>query len=426
MKSKPIPTSPKNHPDHKKLSPRDNKLSKAYWQSLEKPKKRGRVFLVSLIVSLVFGFMAGFLASVSSNNLIENYLSKLPYIGDSFKSNQTVSGQIIIKESSVESSSKQVLIDSILDNNKNAVVGIFSKKYISSKNIKNFYMQSDKISNGLVVTADGYIVIPEDAVKNKIDYVVIANNGEIFDISGHWLDPSSDLSIIKIEATNLPSVNFISKNEINIAEEVAVLSNDIYGWSNLSLNNLETLDLDKSILDNGPIKSSDTLTDYYTLTNKISVAYNGSAVFNLNGEVVGMAIKDSGREISLIFPGEYIDQMTKKLLENNEIARTYLGINYINIDQSVGLTDELTQGQNRGALVYQNSVNGQPGVIASSPAKLSGILEEDIILKINDLEINKTNDISQIIQKFKPGNIISFVIYRNNIEKEISVELGEK
>lgn len=66
------------------------------------------------------------------------------------------------------------------------------------------------------------------------------------------------------------------------------------------------------------------------------------------------------------------------------------------------------------------------GIIDDSPAKKAGLKKGDIITKVNDKTVAGPSALSEIIEKMKPGDNVDITYLRENSEKKITLQLGER
>ena len=89
-------------------------------------------------------------------------------------------------------------------------------------------------------------------------------------------------------------------------------------------------------------------------------------------------------------------------------------------------------GYDKEVIPYLNSdLNIETGIYVAkinidSPLYTSNVLVGDVILAIDNIEINKMNELKKIIYSKKPGEKVKLKIKRNNNEYEIEVILGKK
>ena len=111
----------------------------------------------------------------------------------------------------------------------------------------------------------------------------------------------------------------------------------------------------------------------------------------------------------------------KSVQKTGKISRAYLGVRYVLLNEQIAQSNNLPS--NTGALVYASG--NQIAVVPNSPADKAGIKENDIIIKIDGVDINEENSISTVIAKKKPGETVTITILRDGKEQQVKATLEE-
>jgi serine protease Do len=150
--------------------------------------------------------------------------------------------------------------------------------------------------------------------------------------------------------------------------------------------------------------------------------FYGSPLLNSSGEMIGILEFDHKSSREMVVPINYFKRVIGSLLRENKIKRPALGLYYMDLSKNYGLSEEVASNINKGALVWNSSGSAFK---LKSPAKLAGLTDQDIILKIEGEEINGTKDLTSLIQDYAPNDRIKLNILRHNVVKDIEVVLGE-
>ena len=165
------------------------------------------------------------------------------------------------------------------------------------------------------------------------------------------------------------------------------------------------------------VKSSDSFLKKLVLNDRLSAEYKGSVIFNLAGEALGL-INEAGE----IEPISHLGGAIKSLFKNRTGVRPSLGISYIDLAELIEVAGQNGRWQ-KGVVIY-NDLKAA-AVKKNSPAETSGLRQGDIIISLDDLELNKDNDLTDLVQDRLAGETISLVILRAGEEKEVRVTLAE-
>jgi len=414
MKSKISPTSPQA----KKNNQQDKELDNYYKSSLsniEKPNKR-KTPIWFLFVVIIFGFIAGILGQL----VLLSYGSEIPYLDKLDIFSLTENQPFFINYNNNKNKVNDTEINKILDNNKNSIVQIFEKN-ISTDNINSLYIPENQLGLGVAITNDGYIITTDQVISDdESEYVAITENKEIYLVNEIIKDPVTNFYILTTDFSNLKAANLSEQDDVSNSEEIVIVNK--YGFG----NNLHTeIAITKDI--NYKVVSS--IQDYFNSTEKISETILldsndtmlNSLAFGLDGQAIGLTSNQNGHVI--VYPFYLITDKISSILENNQVIRPFMGINYLNLSNLANFSGSLSQEQTKGALIYYDEDGNFPGIISNSPAEKAGLLSNDIILTVNNVVINGDASLSEIIQNKNAGDIITLKILREGEELEIKLTL---
>ncbi|MEA3463875.1 MAG: PDZ domain-containing protein [Patescibacteria group bacterium] len=388
-----------------------------------KQENRKNGIMLIIILAVTFGMASGIVGELVARSYLSDY--NTPFFGEINFSNENYGGAALIirdaKKVIVEQDTK--IVETINSAN-NSLVGIFKKQKIvlpsqgkhnsatgDEFNINNYYQINQETGHGFIITSDGWIITAAN-IDVLDDYVIITKDKKIYNINKIVRDSLTMFHFLHIAANDLPVKKFIPVNEISNGQLVLAVNWNGQSWS----SRISDMRSAKRSL----VNSSDIFFSRLNLVNNPPKEFNGSVLFNLSGDVIGL-INDQG-EIKLIY---CFTSAVKSLLKYEEVRRASLGVNYIDLSQLVkaGATDLLRNGYDKGAIIYQD--NKGIAVVKNSAADLAGLKEGDIIISADNIEINKGNNLTDVIQQFIAGDKVRIIYWRNGEKGEVEVELGE-
>lgn len=360
------------------------------------------VFL-NIILAIFFSLIAGAFATFF---LLTREKIKLPLLGEistkAFPSpviEQTVEKKVTV--------SQDIQVNKLIEDFKKVIWQVFPSKITEWRFLEQIYLPNERKGLAYTLTSDGWLATDKTVIEEGD--VVIGFNGQVFPISEIIKDDLTNLAFIKIEATDLEVVKFASDGEIKLGQQIIVYN----GRNEVIFTFLRSLNGKPAKRGEEIVRSTDRYFDYFKLNDNLEKNFLGGPVFNLEGDLIGtITLKD---EEILIGPIWQYKETVPDLLKEKKVRRVFLGINYINIEESLGLKAERYYKRNYGAIVY-----GNPEIL--SPAGLSGIKNADIILKVNGLSLEGKN-LTRIIQEARPGQKLTLTILREGEELEIGVIL---
>jgi len=361
---------------------------------------KSRFNIIILIISLLMNILASFAICLLffSGYFSESKLFTLLKI-DSFLPTSNIvierQEQTIVQEDERISNVIEALLPSI--------VNIFS---YSETNSQNFILNQSKnyVGTGVVLTNDGWLVIGS-LLRNSGEYVAIQDNGNVLRVVDIKEDANLGVSFLKVAAENLPTVALVKRSAVNPGTS-ALLISGLSGHNRTLF--LTRISDNRMLLNDNALWESENNYLFLSLDkSKITPGQNGP-VFSLNKELIGFNIENAN--FSYILPVDYFKKSFNQLLTLKVSKPTYLGLVYIN------LANNFVENQPRkGALIT--------AVKNDSPLKKLNLAAGDIILKVNDDLLNEINNLSNLIQDYRPGDKIKLTVLNKNDQKERVVEV---
>ncbi len=269
--------------------------------------------------------------------------------------------------------------------------------------------------SGVIITPDGYIVTNNHVVEGADKVEVTMNDNRSFNGRIIGTDPSTDLALVKIEASDLPTVKFGDSDKLKVGEWVLAVGNP------MGLNSTVTAGIVSAKARNlGMISRNQKLgiESFIQTDAVVNPGNSGGALVNTAGELVGIntaIFSSTGQYIGYSFavPTTIVSKVIADLKEYGTVQRAVLGIGYI----------ELTPD-----LVREKSLNVQEGVYVGeiynrSSAMEAGIQEGDVIIAINGVKIKNGAMLTEQLAQYRPGDKIKVELVRGNDNKTVSLTL---
>ena len=275
----------------------------------------------------------------------------------------------------------------------------------------NWSQKVKELGSGFIISPDGYIVTNDHVAGNGTDITVTLTNGKEYKAKLVGTDHSTDISLLKIDDTNLPHVILGNSNDVLIGEWVIAFGNP-FGLFNLN---------DKPTVTVGVISSTGMNLEqihkrYYLNMLQTDAAINagnsGGPLVNSIGEVIGMNTliftgNGTNGNIGLGFaiPINRIKRIITQLKKYGKVNRDFdVGLKIQAVDK--GIANYYHLQSTRGVIVIQ--------VLSGSPAAKAGIKEGDIILQVDDYLINDEDTLIGVFQQYSVGDVLTIKILRDN------------
>jgi len=271
------------------------------------------------------------------------------------------------------------------------------------------------LGSGFIVSADGFIVTNAHVVENAEEITVRLSDKREFKAKVIGADTRSDVAVVKVDATGLPTVKIGDISKLRVGEWVVAIGSP-FGFSNsvtagiVSAKSRENLSGDPN-LDAVPFIQTDVA---------VNPGNSGGPLLNMRGEVVGINSQIFSRTgsfagISFAIPIDYAFNIADQLMKTGKVVRGRIGVGIQNVNKD--LADSLGLGKAGGAVVG----NVEDG----SPAAKAGLEAGDVILKIDGRAVDGSADLSRTIRALKPGTKVNLSVWRGGKPRDITVTVAE-
>jgi len=270
--------------------------------------------------------------------------------------------------------------------------------------------------SGVIISNDGYIATNNHVVDGADFVEVTLNDKRTFVAKVIGVDPSTDLALLKIDASDLPFIVYGNSDVLKIGEWVLAVGNPFNLTSTVTAGIVSAKARNINILgDNSSIES------FIQTDAAVNRGNSGGALVNTKGELVGInaAIASntgSYAGYSFAIPVNIVKKVMDDLARYGEVQRAYLGISIRDIDSK--LASEKNIDKIKGVYIQDLVENGA--------AEEAGIKPGDIVTRINGLDVNSTSELLGDIGQYRPGDRVVLSISRNGTEKDYSVLLRNK
>ena len=277
---------------------------------------------------------------------------------------------------------------------------------------------------GLIISKDGYILTNRHVIPDSTTTVeVVLSDGTSYkNVSVVGRDPVNDLAFLKIDgASKLTPVELGDSGSIAVGQKVVAIGNALGQYQNTVTSGIISgLGRPLTATDGS---SSENLENLLQTDAAINPGNSGGPLVNLEGKVIGIntAVAADAQGIGFAIPINDAKGLIKGVLNTGKVSRAYLGVRYMSITPEV--VTQLELKVKNGA--YLNGRAGSPAVVAGSPADKAGLQDGDIIVKVNDVNIDRTHPLASVLGSFAPGDTITITVNRDGKEVQLKATLAE-
>ena len=263
--------------------------------------------------------------------------------------------------------------------------------------------------SGFIVNKEGYILTNAHVVDGADSITVTLADGREFSAELVGVDPTFDLGVIKIEASNLPFLDLGDSEALEVGEYVLAIGNP-YGLEH-------TVTLGVVSAKNRSIHAGDVHFQGFLQTDAaINPGNSGGPLLNVQGKVVGIntAIIPFAQGIGFAIPSDMARQVLQDLMVYGKVTRGWLGV-YIQpvtreVAEAYGLDDP------RGALVSD--------IMPQSPAEKAGLRRGDIITSVAGKRVEESQDLVFMIRRHLAGDTVDLEVFRDGKSETLPVRLA--
>ena len=274
------------------------------------------------------------------------------------------------------------------------------------------------LGSGVIVDASkGYIITNNHVVEDMDKISVKLMDKRIFEATIVGSDPKSDLAVLQIEADDLIQVDIGNSDKLRVGEWVIAIGSPFTD----NLSHTVTAGI-ISAMGRSDIISRENYEDFIQIDAAINPGNSGGALVDLNGELIGIntaiatgGYERSNRGVGFAIPTNMVYKVMNDLIDKGYVVRGWLGVAIQEIDDSYAKA--LGLDTRDGALISN--------VANSSPADNAGLITGDVILEFNDVSINNSSHLKNVVSSSEPGKRYKLDIIRDGRRKSIYVKLGE-
>lgn len=267
--------------------------------------------------------------------------------------------------------------------------------------------------SGVILSEDGYIVTNNHVIKEADEIEVILNDKRSFNGKVIGQDPSSDLALVKIEASALPFVKIGNSDKLQIGEWVLAVGNPF------NLNSTVTAGIVSAKARNINILGGGTSLEAFIQTDAaVNPGNSGGALVNVQGELVGIntAIASSTgayQGYAFAIPANLVIKIVEDLKVHGTVQRGFLGIQIRDVDAA------LVESENLSVISGAYVADFMP----NSAAEEAGIQKGDVITKVEGQAIKSTPELMEIVGRKRPGETVALEINRKGKSQTFEVKL---
>ncbi|OKH23259.1 serine protease [Hydrococcus rivularis NIES-593] len=273
--------------------------------------------------------------------------------------------------------------------------------------------------SGFILSADGRLLTNAHVVEGAARVKVTLKDGQIYDGQVVGIDKVTDVAVVKINASDLPTVTLGNAENLQPGEWAIAIGNP------LGLDNTVTVGIISALgRSSSDVGVPDKRVRFIQTDAAINPGNSGGPLLNAAGEVIGVntAIRADAQGLGFAIPIETAQRIAEQLFTKGKVDHPYLGIHMVTL--SPELREELNRDKElnlnitaeRGVLVIR--------VVPNSPAAKAGFRAGDIIERVSGQKVATAADVQEQVEKSQIGTTLKVEVNRDGDTKTLTVEPG--
>jgi serine protease Do len=267
------------------------------------------------------------------------------------------------------------------------------------------------LGSGFIISQDGYVLTNAHVVSGDEVTVRLADAKREYKAKVIGADERTDIALLKIDATGLPTVKLGKSSALQPGEWVAAIGSP-FGFENTITAGI--------ISATGRSLPAETYVPFIQTDVAVNPGNSGGPLINLAGEVVGvnsMIYSQTGgyMGVSFAIPIEVALEVSKQLRSEGKVTRGRLGVRIQPMTKELAQSFKLKEAD--GALI----ASVEPG----SPADKAGLKPGDVVIAFNGEKIDDPNKLPRLVAATKPGQSATLRIWRNGKAEEVKFTAAE-
>ncbi len=271
--------------------------------------------------------------------------------------------------------------------------------------------ENKSLGSGFIISPDGYILTNAHVVDGADEVVVKLSDKRELKAKVVGSDKRTDVALIKIEASGLPSVRLGDPAKLRVGEWVVAIGSP-FGFESTVTAGIVSA--------KGRSLPQENFVPFIQTDVAINPGNSGGPLFNMKGEVVGINSQIYSRSggyqgIAFAIPIDVAMEVQAQLRAAGKVSRGRIGVMIQEVTKELAESFGLSKPQ--GALVAS--------VEKGSPADKAGLEVGDVILQFNGKPVVQSSDLPRIVGNTKPGSRVALQVWRSGGSKELTLTVGE-
>ncbi|KAG8150211.1 Do family serine endopeptidase [Burkholderia stabilis] len=269
------------------------------------------------------------------------------------------------------------------------------------------------LGSGVIVSPEGYILTNQHVVDGADQIEVALADGRTGTAKVIGSDPETDLAVLKINMTNLPTITLGRSDQSRVGDVVLAIGNPFGVGQTVTMGIISALGRNHLGIN--------TFENFIQTDAPINPGNSGGALVDVNGNLLGIntaIYSRSGGSLGIGFaiPVSTARTVLESIITSGSVTRGWIGVEPQDVTPEIAESFGLQQKS--GAIVA--------GVLQGGPADKAGIKPGDILVTVNGEEITDTTKLLNVVAQIKPGTPTKVHVVRKGKEFDVNVVIGKR
>ncbi len=269
------------------------------------------------------------------------------------------------------------------------------------------------LGSGVIVSPDGIILTNHHVVEGAESFQVTFSDGRQLDAELMGSDPESDLAVLRVKATNLPTIVFGRPSELQVGDTVLAIGNPFGVGLTVTQGIVSALGRTEPELA--------TFGDFIQTDAAINPGNSGGALVDANGALVGINTAIISRDggslgIGFAISADLARRVMESIVSTGKVSRGFLGVEPQDVNEDIAQTLKLPSPQ--GSIIARIAPGG--------PADRAGLSVGDVVVSINGQAVRNRRELLAQVAGLTPGTKAQVTVIRQGARRELTVTLAER
>ena len=279
------------------------------------------------------------------------------------------------------------------------------------------------VGSGFIFDANGWILTNKHVVEGASQLTVVLNDSRQLEGTVYGIDTLTDLAIVKVDATDLPTVTIGDSEDLKQGQLAVAIGNPLGQFENTVTTGIISGLGRQIVAGNGQAASAERLSNLIQTDAAINPGNSGGPLLDSAGQVIGIntAVNQEAQGIGFAIPIDVAKPIMDQALAGEDLQRPWIGVYFVPVTKQLAEDENLPVDE--GVLIDSSSAD-VPAVFPDSPAAAAGLEAGDIITAVNGDAVNAGDDLAEHVLQHAPGDTITLSVRRGGDELDVEVTLG--